>query len=290
MREPASAILGLLRAAALLAALAACAGELETPGEALRLLSSDLPEAIVSEPYQALFHAVGGLRPYDFTLVGGSLPPGLDLSGGELRGAPTSTGTFEFTLRVTDANLSSTTSTYQLSVTTPPTPALELNLPQTEVRGRTAVRVRVTDARNLAGLRTELRWDPQRFTLEEGSLTASRQQAALLHEAGPGVLRVDLALLGTTFTGGGDLFTFALLPLEVPATLAVASTTEFASRTGGGYRHEFAEVSAPGVPSSGGTAGPEDDPEQTEDPDEQAPEDQDPDDEAPEDEAPQDEP
>ena len=246
MLAPARYAIRLLSVAVLLTALAACAGELSTPGEALRLLGSELPEAIVNEPYQARFHAVGGLRPYEFTLADGALPPGLELRDGELRGVPNATGNYEFSLRVTDANLSSTSTSFDLVVSTPPTPALELNLPQTEVRGRTTLRARVVDARGLVGLRTELTWDPARFALEEGSLSASRQQLALLQESGPGRLRVDLALLGTTLTGDAELFSFALVPTEVPATIAVASSTEFASRTGDGFRHEFDVVGSAG--------------------------------------------
>lgn len=233
--------------------LPACAGELATPGEALRLLGTELPDAIVSEPYQAQFHAVGGLRPYEYSVSGGELPAGLELVGGELRGTPSATGSYEFTIEVTDANLSSTSNDYGLAVITPPPTGLDLQLPQTEVRAQTTVRVRVTDARSLVGLRTELTWDPARFTLEDGSVSLSRQQAALLQEAEPGRLRVDVAMLGASLTGEAELFSFVLVPLETPATLAVASATEFASRVTEGFRREFEETggAAMGAPPVG---------------------------------------
>ncbi|HZJ10569.1 MAG TPA: Ig domain-containing protein [Trueperaceae bacterium] len=249
----------LLAALLLVAGLAACAGELATPGEALRLLGTDLPEAVVAEPYQVQFHAVGGLRPYEYSLSAGALPPGLELQGGELRGVPSTTGEYEFTIEVTDANLSSTFLDYVLSVITPPAPTLDLQLPDTEVRSKVTVRARVTDARALVGVRTELSWDAERFTLEEGSLSASRQEIALIHEAEPGRLRLDLALLGTTLQGDAELFSFVLVPVEVPAVLAVGTTTEFASRSGDEFRHEFAAATASGaaVPGAFQTA-PED--------------------------------
>ena len=77
--------------------------------------------------------------------------------------------------------------------------------------------------------------------MAEGSVSSSRQQLALFHEASPGRLRVDLAVLGGTLSGGAELFSFALVPAEVPATIAVASSTEFASRTADGFRHESEE-------------------------------------------------
>src|SRR5262249_47728612 len=47
----------------------------------------------------------GGLAPYSFTLVSGSLPPGVTLSttSGILSGTPTTAGTFVFTVRATDS-------------------------------------------------------------------------------------------------------------------------------------------------------------------------------------------
>lgn len=243
---PTSTFRLLLRVALVALLIGACAGELETPGEALRLLGTELPEAIVAEPYRAQFHAVGGLRPYEYSLSGGALPPGLELQGGELRGVPTTTGEFEFGIEVSDANLSKTFQEYSLSVITPPTPALDLQLPETEVRNPVRVRARVTDARSLVGLRTELTWNPALFSLEEGSLSASGADTALLHEAGPGRLRVDLVLLSTTLQGDGELFAFTLVPSETPARLEVDSVTEFASSAGTEFRFEFEEVGAAG--------------------------------------------
>jgi hypothetical protein len=48
--------------------------------------------------------ATGGLAPYSWSLASGSLPPGLTLSsGGVVSGSNTSSGTFSFTLKVSDA-------------------------------------------------------------------------------------------------------------------------------------------------------------------------------------------
>lgn len=213
--------------------LAACAGELGAPGEALRFLAADLPDALVNEPYRAPVHAVGGLRPYEFRLEQGTLPPGLELSGGVLQGTPTTLGTFRFTLAVSDADLSSTFQEFTLSVVEPPPPALTFTPPQTEVRGEVTLRARLSAARGLQGLSTLITWDAGAFALVEGSLRPSLPDVALFSEAGPGRLQVDLAVLGTTLTGDAELFRFALTPLAPPAALRLTSATEFASRRGG---------------------------------------------------------
>jgi len=44
-----------------------------------------------------------GTAPYTFEHVGGTLPPGLEVSGSTLSGTPTTPGTYNFTLKVTDA-------------------------------------------------------------------------------------------------------------------------------------------------------------------------------------------
>ncbi|HEY3084666.1 MAG TPA: Ig domain-containing protein, partial [Candidatus Dormibacteraeota bacterium] len=48
--------------------------------------------------------ATGGLPPYSWSLAGGSLPPGLSLSaGGVLSGNNTTSGSFSFTVKVSDS-------------------------------------------------------------------------------------------------------------------------------------------------------------------------------------------
>src|SRR5215471_15863947 len=73
------------------------------------LLSIDttcpLPDGTVGTPYSATLTATGGTAPYTWTLLSGSLPPGLSLSGaGVISGTPTTAGTYTFTLKVVDAS------------------------------------------------------------------------------------------------------------------------------------------------------------------------------------------
>ncbi len=214
------------------ALVVACAGELGTQGEALRFLSVDLPDASVNESYRAPVHAVGGLRPYEFTLESGTLPPGIEVVNGVLQGVPTALGSYTFTLAVSDANLSSTFQEFTLAVVEPPPPALTLSPPETEVRGAVTLRARVTQARSLAGLSTLITWDPGTFSLVEGSVTPSGAGIALFHAAEPGRLQVDLAVLGSTLEGEAELFRFALEPAAGANFLEVTSSTAFASRRG----------------------------------------------------------
>jgi len=63
----------------------------------------------------------GGLYPYEFSIIQGSLPPGisLDLSEGILSGAPLETGNFDFTLQVEDAEGQRVQKAYFIEVTDP---------------------------------------------------------------------------------------------------------------------------------------------------------------------------
>lgn len=65
-----------------------------------------LPGAVIDTAYPAIaFSASGGTAPYAFAVTAGALPPGLVLgAGGTLSGTPTATGSFAFTLEVTDSS------------------------------------------------------------------------------------------------------------------------------------------------------------------------------------------
>ncbi|MBD2722084.1 T9SS type A sorting domain-containing protein [Hymenobacter sp. BT189] len=63
-----------------------------------------LPNATAGSPYSQVITASGGTAPYTFAVSAGALPAGLALAaGGTLAGTPTASGTFNFTVRATDA-------------------------------------------------------------------------------------------------------------------------------------------------------------------------------------------
>jgi hypothetical protein len=75
------------------------------PCPPITLTPATLPEGTVGVDYTQTIRGSGGRAPYIFTVSDGALPPGLDLSaGGVLSGTPTGGGSFEFTVRGTDAN------------------------------------------------------------------------------------------------------------------------------------------------------------------------------------------
>ena len=208
--------------------LGGCGSEISAPGETLRILSQTFEPAFVDEPYSATLRAVGGLSPYDYTLREGALPPGLELQGNTLRGTPTATGTYTFTVSVSDANLSTTFEDYSLQVVEAPPASLTLNAPATEVARPFLLRGQVRDARDLQALRTLVTWDPTRFELVPESVRAARNGVALFQNAGEGSLNVDVAVLGTGLRGDHTLFEFALRPLE-RTTVTLDVETEFLS-------------------------------------------------------------
>ena len=65
----------------------------------------NLPPASLWESYTYRLQASGGAGPYDWSLLGGSLPRGLQVRDlGELTGVPDESGLFEFTLLVRDGS------------------------------------------------------------------------------------------------------------------------------------------------------------------------------------------
>ena len=71
---------------------------------ALGITTTALKAGINGRAYRGVFKAVGGNKPYNWSLVGGSLPSGLTLSAltGAIAGIPTQTGTFDLIFQVTD--------------------------------------------------------------------------------------------------------------------------------------------------------------------------------------------
>jgi len=87
---------------------------------ALEITTSQVPSGILSKSYTAALSASGGTTPYTWSLASGSLPTGLTLSSaGTISGAPTSAGSFPFTVQVTDAASHSASANLSINVANP---------------------------------------------------------------------------------------------------------------------------------------------------------------------------
>jgi hypothetical protein len=75
------------------------------PRPSLEITTTSLNNGSLDTPYADTLEAVGGLKPYTWTLASGSLPPGLALNsaGGQITGTPTASGNFEFRAKVVDS-------------------------------------------------------------------------------------------------------------------------------------------------------------------------------------------
>jgi len=90
--------------------------------------TGSLPNGIVTRSYLRTLDASGGVGPYSWSLIEGSLPSGLTLSSsGVISGTPTTVGTAGFTVQVTDAEGTRASRVLSLSVTPVPPPDVTTN-------------------------------------------------------------------------------------------------------------------------------------------------------------------
>jgi len=73
---------------------------------AISMLPIALPSAQIGSPWSQVITASGGTGPYTYAVTSGTLPGGLSLNSasGVMAGAPTTAGTFTFTITATDSN------------------------------------------------------------------------------------------------------------------------------------------------------------------------------------------
>ena len=88
----------------------------------LALTTADMKPARLFQEYEQELSAVGGRPPYEFSVFSGTLPPGISLINGALRGTPTQSGRFTFEIRVVDDRGASVRGTYEIVV--PPGPSI----------------------------------------------------------------------------------------------------------------------------------------------------------------------
>ena len=83
----------------------------------LTIATSALPDASQGSAYSAGLSATGGSQPYSWSIAAGSLPAGVSLTdSGTLNGNPAKTGSFSFTVKVTDAASHTDTASLALAV------------------------------------------------------------------------------------------------------------------------------------------------------------------------------
>jgi len=67
-------------------------------------IAPNLPDVNIALPVGLYVAITGGIPPYNFTVIGGNLPPGVSLNNsGLFQGTPTTPGTYNFTVQVTDS-------------------------------------------------------------------------------------------------------------------------------------------------------------------------------------------
>jgi hypothetical protein len=81
------------------------------------IITALLGPGTVGMAYSQTLAATGGTTPYTWSVPPGTLPPGLSLStAGVITGTPTTAGTFDFTVKVSDSSSPAQTATASLSI------------------------------------------------------------------------------------------------------------------------------------------------------------------------------
>lgn len=69
----------------------------------ISVTTTTMPGGTTGQSYQGVIAAAGGTQPYAWSIVSGSLPPGISLAtNGVVSGTPTQAGNFQFTAQVVD--------------------------------------------------------------------------------------------------------------------------------------------------------------------------------------------
>jgi hypothetical protein len=87
-------------------------------GNGLTITTNSLPDGQMGNMYNEVFAATGGKQPYSWS-ISGNVPPGIVLSSGsgDFAGLPGGTGTFSFTVKVTDAGAQTAQKNFVLNIT-----------------------------------------------------------------------------------------------------------------------------------------------------------------------------
>ena len=129
-----TALLTIVVISSLVLGLAGCAGLVASKSTAsvtpatLSVTITSLSNAQTAVAYSATLTAAGGTAPYSWSISAGTLPAGLTLNSvtGVLSGTPTQTGSFSFTVQVTDASPTPQMAAQPLGMVVSTSPALAI--------------------------------------------------------------------------------------------------------------------------------------------------------------------
>ncbi len=94
------------------------------------ITTTALPAGLVGAPYSQTLAAAGGSPPLFWLLLSGSFPPGLTLTGaGAISGAPTTAGTYNFTIQLSDSGGAAITAVFTITITASPLAITTTSLP-----------------------------------------------------------------------------------------------------------------------------------------------------------------
>jgi hypothetical protein len=168
----------------------------------LILTTTSLPNGTVGAAYSSTLTATGGVTPYAWSIVAGSLPAGLSLNAqsGTISGTPTSAGTANFTVRVTDAQNPADTADKAFSLTINGAAPATLNITTTSLPAARRNRSYSQTVQATGGVR------PYSWSLASGSLPPG-----LTLNAATGTIS------GTPTTRGTWSFTVRVQDSQAPA-------------------------------------------------------------------------
>ncbi len=196
---------------------------------ALTFTTTSLPAGTYQVPYSQTVGVTGAPGPYTFSVLNGSLPPGLTLtpSTGTISGTPTTQGVFDFTLLVIGSGGSSGTRAFSIVINGPLTFVTTSPLPSGAVGSPYSLQLQATGAPPANAIVYNFSVAPGStlppgLTLPTGGLLSGNPTTPGVYNF---VLRVQDILGNTatrafslTITGGGVLITTTSLPSGTAGT------------------------------------------------------------------------
>lgn len=178
------------------------------PGGAVTIATTTLPNPVRGATYSQGIVAQNGAPPYSFTLSAGALPNGLVLNpSGQISGSATVSGTFPFTVQVTDLAGQTATQNYNVTIAVPTFTFTPATLPG----GKVAVAYPATTLATSGGIA------PYAYAITSGALPAG----LTLSSAG--------AIVGTPTAAGS-------------ASVTITATDAFGATGSQGYTIVVAEA------------------------------------------------